>query len=191
MLQKNQIHLSTLDSDTTRKMAGRFDSAFYLLDYCKVLFFSNLWQLRDANIKKQVTEKLPQFAPLLPGSQEADRRLDRLLEGHWGNPRSLAIDLFTYTVRLIQSSNSDLAKNMVKDNNKSGKTMFYKGRHRIEFEGIMAINHMPWDIISLEETFRMSITLLSALSSHEEDYDHVKYRFSAAAIAIGFLQSIK
>lgn len=49
---------------------------------------------------------------------------------------------------------------------------------------------VPWDIVTSNEMFRLAVTVLSAFSRVEEYRDHVKYRFSAAAVAISFLKSL-
>jgi hypothetical protein len=183
----NTITFSTIYSDDARITAGLFNCCFSRMDNMETTRLVQAKAFINPAIYADAVGKFPVLKPFLDWILDEDGIPDQL-HGHmfpWYPSISVAREGITYILRLLANHHG------MDFHNHTRKEIWCS---HVDTLQSVDLCHKPWAIPSQSEVNQM-VDVLYGFSHHLVDSllsgrDRLKYRFSAAAAAIDFLESI-
>jgi hypothetical protein len=190
-LEANTVHFTTWYSDDTRPKTARIDYALEKLEYYKQLIMRVYYKRHGIpqDILQKICNKYPDFqAVLRPAS---DGHLPRKhIQFPWGQANSLERQFLTEFLGVLrhdpsfrESVASERDPFMAKT---VGNHKFWEAAVVPNDDNIPPLDIIPWNIPSE----RFLAALVDTLSDTDPIDEDVRYRFSAAALAVQFLTSL-
>jgi hypothetical protein len=192
-LKVNTIHFSTVYDEDLRERAGAFGAALAAFDSLKIEYLRKAGSSGFINNDacSYVARDFPQFLDAIQALRSSNDNI-YLAYGEQGRHRetlSISRDFVASTVNFID--NQPILSNKLKE------PLFWRAREgEPDSAAVIAQNHMPWDMPSLQDVVTMNQVLLPRYSVRHFRWDadryweHEKNRFSAVTMAIYFLNAI-
>jgi hypothetical protein len=182
-LSINTVTFSTYYSEATQELAGRLHSAHYFERNARCILLGSVApKLVTLEMARVATKRFPMFAPLIDAwSRHEDIPILRRREIKWGEAPSMWGDFVHFMLRLLSKQPEFLTETQL-------LPRFSKPNGYNVMETIT--NPVcPWIILSEDETVQLSSDV--GLPSIPDGIyaDHIKFAYSAASVAIRFLQS--
>ena len=202
-LESNVLHFTTGYSEAGRLRAGHFNILFEQMEYHKITLLEALrnkplGDFKSKAVDAKIIQRYPQFESLLPGLRwrtplgtVSDRFPD-----DWGVAESYFRGFQDYVIELL-SKETDFINTYVDFCDRKQRDNCYNKKHAfcrpelVPFvrSGFLLSSPKPWTIPSDDELAQLDD--VRADSFRESPiWKRVKWRFSAAAVAIEFFKSL-
>ena len=191
-LRSNTLVFKTAyDNQERANIAGRYSALLDALINVKVGLLNEVRSLITPEIVDRVASKFPQFVPVLhnlrdEGTLPNPKRFFRLwTSSSWGMAPSLDCDFVSYALQLA-SEHPDFARTIA-------LSPFWGDAKMPATPDILALQPVPWAIPTSAELDTLAAIVSPILyrwQGREDWWDRVMHRFSAASVAIDYLNSM-